>query len=254
MFFTGNNIVDGTEGKIADIAVASVTKNTIGLSKVSNIKDQLNGIRPPNSTDDASKDYSARSIWIDTSGPKAYICVRAQVNNAVWDEIAHDWGGEFVVEEDLDPWLATKTTSHITEGSRLYYTPERVTSHPDVSASKQTLSNFGVPSIYTMNSSSSAWVTIAYIPTVTGTAYMLDAKIVAKRIDQEGQAACYTTCGLYRNTGGVLSHTIKDKLELEEVLGWDITTGVSGTNMTIDVRGENGKIISWKAYVTIYAL
>ena len=46
---------------------------------------------------------------------------------------------------------------------------------------------------------------------------------------------------------------LKDKLELEEVLAWDVNTSVSGTNITIDVRGETNKIIKWKAYVTIYS-
>lgn len=239
---------------IVGLVLAQIDKARLGLNNVSNIKDKITSPRTPNSTDDLTKGFGLRSLWIDPTARKAYICVKADKNAAVWLEIGKVGGGGGISIDDFNTLFAGKTTTSLNEGTRLYHTAERVASHPDVQQAKSIVTKLGVPSVHTLTTNGAGWQTVAYLPTIANTSYMVEVKIVAKRTDLMTQSGAYSISALYRNTDGVLYHTVKDKLELEEVIAWDATTSKSDANITIDVKGELNKIINWKAYVTIYSV
>lgn len=64
-----------------------VTKSQIGLSNVSNTKNNFNATEPPTPNEDSSDGYSVGSRWIDLSNDKTYVCVDSNAGIAVWIEL-----------------------------------------------------------------------------------------------------------------------------------------------------------------------
>jgi len=62
----------------------NVSKQQVGLGNVANLKQTLDAVVPPSSTDDSSKGYDVGSLWVDTATLRAYLCSDATVGAAVW--------------------------------------------------------------------------------------------------------------------------------------------------------------------------
>ena len=65
----------------------AVSKSQVGLGNVPNLKVKLDGTAAPGVTADAAAGYGVGSAWIDTTADRAYVCVDATTNAAVWRQI-----------------------------------------------------------------------------------------------------------------------------------------------------------------------
>lgn len=252
MFHRHDNFVDDDQQKVASDVLSKIDKRTLGLGNVANIKDMITSPRNPNANDDKTKGYGLRSIWIDSDQNKAFICVQDDERAAVWKELGVIGGGGAITQADFDSFFSRKTTSDLAEGDNLYHDNDKIALHPDIQLTKSIAIKLGTPSVHTIDTSSGSWTTIAYLATQNNISYMIEARIVAKRVDQLVESAAYTITGMYRNTNNTLHHNVKDKLELEENSSWNVDTSSSENYITINVRGEVNKIITWKAYVMVY--
>jgi hypothetical protein len=98
---TGNITVSGTvdgrniatDGTAADAHIAatanphSVTKAQVGLTNVSDTKNNYAASAAPTTTDDTTAGYSVGSMWADTTAGVAYFCVGSTASTAVWKQI-----------------------------------------------------------------------------------------------------------------------------------------------------------------------
>lgn len=57
---------------------------------VTSLKHNLAAAVAPSATDDTSAGYAVGSIWVDTTGDSAYVCVDATASNAIWRLIGAD--------------------------------------------------------------------------------------------------------------------------------------------------------------------
>ena len=64
-------------------------KEWANLDKIdaNNPKHNFGATTSPTTTDDDSAGYSIGSVWVDTSGQQAYICIDATTGSAVWKQI-----------------------------------------------------------------------------------------------------------------------------------------------------------------------
>lgn len=62
----------------------SVTKTQIGLSNVTNTKNNFSATSAPGTGDDSADGYSVGSRWLDTTDDRAYVCLDATTSAAVW--------------------------------------------------------------------------------------------------------------------------------------------------------------------------
>lgn len=73
----------------------SVTKTLVGLSNVQNIKVNLSASTDPTTTDDTSAGYAPGSIWVNTTGDSAWVCVDATASAAIWTDFTAAGSVEF---------------------------------------------------------------------------------------------------------------------------------------------------------------
>jgi hypothetical protein len=101
--YTGNDI----EASFSDEGDMVVRTYTVGADSYSELflkkankyvklidaKHNLNASVAPTVSNDSSQGYSVASMWIDTTGNKAYICVDNAVGGAIWIEMGGSGGG-----------------------------------------------------------------------------------------------------------------------------------------------------------------
>lgn len=105
-------------------------------------------------------------------------------------------------------------------------------------------STIGTVTINTVSTTNATPAVISTIPTASNTTYFVFARIVAKT---STTGAGYELRAVYKNTGGVLAQISTDnKIVMEPVAGWDVYSGISGTNITLTVLGAAGTNIDWK--------
>lgn len=93
-----------------------------------------------------------------------------------------------------------------------------------------------------------AATTISTMGTSTGTVYLVQASIVARRTDAGTEGAGFVVKATFRNDSGVLTRIAEDKVSGKETgSAWDTTVDVSGTNIVVKVTGEASKTINWTA-------
>lgn len=73
--FSGGNNITITQSGGNSISIAGGAKN------------KLNATTDPAKTDDSSGGYSTGSIWVNTTGGKAWICITATADDADWNQI-----------------------------------------------------------------------------------------------------------------------------------------------------------------------
>lgn len=82
-----------TDGGALDDHIAStanphsVTKAQVGLTNVSDTKNNYAASVAPTATDDTAAGYSVGSMWIDTTADVGYLCVDSTTATAVWKQI-----------------------------------------------------------------------------------------------------------------------------------------------------------------------
>jgi len=108
--------------------------------------------------------------------------------------------------------------------------------------------------VATITTSDATLTTIAVIGTTSNTSYLIKVKIVARRTDTGTESAGYILNGVYRNNGGTLTLVGQDKTSIEDTQQWDVDLNTSGINMTIEVMGQGGKTINWKASYTVISV
>ncbi len=72
----------------------TVTKAQVGLTNVADLKPNLAGTVAPTANEDSGDGYTVGSIWVDTTGDKAYICVDGTAAGANWPEITSGITGD----------------------------------------------------------------------------------------------------------------------------------------------------------------
>lgn len=83
----GNAAVSSNTTHTGDTANPhSVTKAQVGLTNVSDLKQNLAASVAPTATDDTAAGYAVGSTWHDTTNDKAYVCLDATATSAVWKE------------------------------------------------------------------------------------------------------------------------------------------------------------------------
>ena len=65
----------------------SVTKDQVGLGNVANLKCNLAATAAPTASDDSADGYAVGSSWFDVTNDKAYLCLDATADAAVWQEL-----------------------------------------------------------------------------------------------------------------------------------------------------------------------
>ena len=70
---------------------------SLGLGNIVNTKNKLDATAAPGGTNDTTEGYSVNSHWIDVTHDKAYICLDATEDNAVWIEVTQTAGGSSFV-------------------------------------------------------------------------------------------------------------------------------------------------------------
>lgn len=110
----------------------NVTKEQLGLSNVTNIKNNYNAIFDPINEDDDTKGYNIGSKWINTITNYGYVCVNNTTSNAVWkiDTVINtddliEGNNKFYTHNRFDYDFNAKSTSDLVEGVNLYYTNTR---------------------------------------------------------------------------------------------------------------------------------
>jgi hypothetical protein len=98
---------------------------------------------------------------------------------------------------------------------------------------------------------STSSVTLLTIPTVSGSAYIIDALIVGKRTNLTAQRNTYKLHCSVRNTGGTPFGSQEVYSSLEENAAWGITIGNSGNNFLITASGNTGDTVEWRGSARI---
>lgn len=100
------------------LGYVQLTKNSVGLGNLENLKVKLDATSAPTATDDSSAGYSVGSRWVDVAAKETYECVDATPSAAEWKVSTS----------------VTASTSDVAEGTNLYYTEARVSANADVAA------------------------------------------------------------------------------------------------------------------------
>jgi len=80
----------------------SVTKDQVGLGDVANLKCNLAATAAPTTGDDSADGYAVGSSWFDVTNDKAYLCLDATVDAAVWQEVGAGSGGASTLHDLTD--------------------------------------------------------------------------------------------------------------------------------------------------------
>ena len=75
------------------IQLEGVTKETIGLGDVENIKSKYNATENPSTFDDSMMGYTIGSEWFNVNQNRHFICLNNTANHAIWKETTES-GGE----------------------------------------------------------------------------------------------------------------------------------------------------------------
>ena len=97
--------------------------------------------------------------------------------------------------------------------------------------------------------------TIATIATTSGATTMVVSNVTAVRTDVAGATAAFQLRAAYRNTGAALEQLGADDLAtFNNVTGTNYTmsSSSSGTNVIVQVQGDTGHTVDWKAVTNIY--
>lgn len=248
------------------------------------VKHQLNGTSAPLPTHDMSKGYVPRSLWIDKILEKVYICINAKNDEAEWIEFGGDsfttglnvGTGRQIFKDKISSVMRFRslvssdtissvldedniqlnvkdglTASKIADGSvddTEFASLNGVTGNlqDQIDELNSLLGSTVKSSVETSNSS---WTQIGLVNTTTETVYQIEARIVARRTDVNGEGASYILNATYRRDGNSIIKLGEDKLQLEDTLSWDVEMSNSGTDIVVNVKGELGKTIFWNATI-----
>ena len=259
---TGADLVN--DGTGPDLTIRSVTAGT-GISIVENANDIVITNDDPGSGVTLASTVGDQSLVSDGTGPSLEI--RA-INSGTGISFAVDGNGSVTIT-NTSPGAGTVTLSGVACSPP--FSPSNEVNlvvngtGPDLEIRNLnggdgisldinndcvniTNTDPGSGTMDTVTTANNVLTTITTIPTNTDTTYFIDARLVARRTDSGTESAGYKLYATYRNNGGVLSQVGSDDLlSQEDSAQWDVETVISGTNILIQVMGQNGKTIDWKS-------
>lgn len=106
--------------------------------------------------------------------------------------------------------------------------------------------NVSIKSINETMTTANNPTTLINLSTNDDKVYLLEANIIARRTDAQEEGAGYVIRGFFRNDSGVLTK-LGESIIYSSDSEWTITISSSGTDIIIQVIGEVGKTINWKA-------
>jgi hypothetical protein len=90
--------------------------------------------------------------------------------------------------------------------------------------------------------------------TISDTSYLVNASIVARRVDMTGEACAFTINALYRNDSGILMEVVNSMLTLPDDSRWTITPVIYGSTLIMTCQGQVGKSVAWKLQAQILSV
>jgi len=109
----------------------------------------------------------------------------------------------------------------------------------------------------TVQTTNNTATTITTIPTVSNTGYLVETRIVSRRVSGTGAGAngdsgAYIRTALIKNVGGTVTIvTIQSTFTAEDIAAHNVTITNSGTDILINVIGTNNNTVDWKAITEI---
>lgn len=113
-------------------------------------------------------------------------------------------------------------------------------------AGNLSFTNVSIENINTTTTTNNIATTICTNTTTNDTVYLMEISIVGIRTDASNEGAGFILRSVFRNDGGTLTKISEDKMYGKDS-AWDVSSGISGTNIIITVTGETSKTINWKA-------
>jgi len=87
--------------------------------------------------------------------------------------------------------------------------------------------------------------TLIITNTINNTGYIVDTNITVNRIDGIMEIAYFEKKGLFKNTFNNLIKIQQEELILQENPNWNINLDTSGSNIILEIQGENSKTLEW---------
>lgn len=96
---------------------------------------------------------------------------------------------------------------------------------------------------------------IKTIATTANSVMLIETRVLARRTDVAGNSAAYIRTFRVKNVGGTVSILNVDSMYTsEDVVAWNVTAAVSGTNVVIKVTGDAISSITWDATTIVQTL
>ncbi len=121
-------------------------------------------------------------------------------------------------------------------------------------AGNLSFANVDITTINMLTTINNVLTTIDTIATANNVTYFIETTIIGRRVDSGAESASYLIKNLIRNDGGVLTKVAYDRLVLTDNKLWNGMLVFSGTNILIQVKGENAKTINWKSSYKIVSV
>lgn len=104
-----------------------------------------------------------------------------------------------------------------------------------------------------ITTSDGAYHTAATLAMPDDTVWLLRVSSVGRRTDAAARAGYLREAVVFREGGGnaTIQSTVATPLTRESVVAWDVTIGVSGSNVLINVRGAAGQTVNWNVAYTV---
>jgi hypothetical protein len=98
-----------------------------------------------------------------------------------------------------------------------------------------------------------AYNTAATLSMPDDTVWLLRVLSVGRRTDGAARGGYLRDAIVYREAAGnaTIQGTVSTPLTRESVTAWDVTIGVSGSNVLINVRGATGQTVNWNVVYTV---
>jgi len=92
------------------------------------------------------------------------------------------------------------------------------------------------------------------MPTISNQAYLVNASIVARRVDVVGEACAFSINALYRNDNGILMEVVNSEMILPDDSEWSIVPVITDSTLIMTCQGQVGKSVSWKCSASVLSV
>jgi hypothetical protein len=103
--------------------------------------------------------------------------------------------------------------------------------------------------INTVSTTDATLTTLATIPLLDDTVYMLEVTVAGRRTDAADRASYVRRASVFREATGVatLNGFVTSGFTRESDSTWNVSLTVSGNNVLVQVTGAVGKDVNWKS-------